>query len=496
MTAPPRGVIAHPVAVAPDPVEHVEVALAVARPVRVAPEEERHRGHRLGDDQLPHLVDQLVAVLVVGGDRRAERAALDLARVDRQQRTAGDERGAHVRAHRSWRTATRPRRPPRTPIGSPQAAAAIPSIRRRARLERSRVADGSDALLATAHQKAGARPEAGHPGALGEVPQHPEVGVGRVAVEHHDRRVGEQAADEEVPHHPAGRREPEHPVAGLQVEVEIALLELLEEDPAVALHDRLRQAGRARRVEHPQGVVEGHLLEARLGALAPGLELAPGDRSRERRRIEGGVGVRQQHGARHRRQLGEDAAHRLEAIEVATAVAIAVDREQHLRLDLGEAVDDAPGAELGRRARPDRSEAARGQERDQRLRDVRHVGDDAIAALDAETAQPGGHARDGLRQLAPGERLQRAGLGRVQDGRLGGIVAEQQVLGVVQLARPRTSVRPASATRRARVRTAPRRAPRRSPTRSPRTPRARRPTSATARRSRRMCGRGARRPSA
>ena len=88
------------------------------------------------------------------------------------------------------------------------------------------------------------------------------------AVVQHDRGVAEQAADEEVPHHPAGRGEPEHAIAALQVEVQLALLQLLEQDAAVAVHDRLRQAGGARGVEHPQGVLERDLLEAQRGARA------------------------------------------------------------------------------------------------------------------------------------------------------------------------------------------------------------------------------------
>ena len=38
------------------------------------------------------------------------------------------------------------------------------------------------------------------------------------------------------------------------------------------------------------------------------------------------------------------------AIEVPAAIAVAVDRQQHLRLDLGEAIDDAGGAEIRRGA--------------------------------------------------------------------------------------------------------------------------------------------------
>ena len=47
-----------PVPVAPDARERVEVARAVALPVLVAPEAERHRRHRLGDHELADLADE------------------------------------------------------------------------------------------------------------------------------------------------------------------------------------------------------------------------------------------------------------------------------------------------------------------------------------------------------------------------------------------------------------------------------------------------------
>ncbi len=58
------------------------------------------------------------------------------------------------------------------------------------------------------------------------------------------------------------------------------------------------------------------------------------------------------------------------AVDLLPAVAVAADREQELRLELAEAVDHAARPELRRAGRPDRPEARRGQERDQRLRDV------------------------------------------------------------------------------------------------------------------------------
>src|SRR6185503_17055952 len=87
-----------PVAVAPDARIGLEVALAVPRPVLVVPEVDGHRGHRLGDDELADLAGDRAALLVPGLDLAAERAGLQLALVDGEQRDAADERGADVGA--------------------------------------------------------------------------------------------------------------------------------------------------------------------------------------------------------------------------------------------------------------------------------------------------------------------------------------------------------------------------------------------------------------
>ena len=87
-----------PVAVAPDAGVHVEVGLAVALAVGVVPHVQRHRRHRLGDHQLADLADQWPALGVPRLDRRAERARLQLALVDRQDRHAAHEGRAEVGA--------------------------------------------------------------------------------------------------------------------------------------------------------------------------------------------------------------------------------------------------------------------------------------------------------------------------------------------------------------------------------------------------------------
>jgi hypothetical protein len=67
------------------------------------------------------------------------------------------------------------------------------------------------------------------------------------------------------------------------------------------------------------------------------------------------------------RQARADLGDLLAAIDELLAVPVAGDREQHLGLELPEAVEDAAGAELGRTRRPDRAQARGREERDERL---------------------------------------------------------------------------------------------------------------------------------
>ena len=117
-----------PVAVAPDAGEHLEVALAVAAPVAVAPEVDRHRRHRLGDDELADLVHERLSLGAPRLDAGAERTGLQLS----AGRRAGWERRRRTRCRRRcrprWRTARR-RPAPRTPRRTLPARAASPSSR-------------------------------------------------------------------------------------------------------------------------------------------------------------------------------------------------------------------------------------------------------------------------------------------------------------------------------------------------------------------------------
>ena len=171
------------------------------------------------------------------------------------------------------------------------------------------------------------------------------------------------------------------------------------------------------------------------------------------------------------------------------AVAVAVGGEQHLGLDLAEAVEHAAHAEVGRARGPDRAERRRGEHRDDRLGAVRQDAGDAIAGAHAHRAQLRGERARPARAAPPTRARARAPSSprKISAGR--GVVAAQQVLGVVE---PRSGEEAraghAVVDQPGRGRRA-RRSPRRSPRPRARTPRARPPTSATDR-----CSSAKRRP--
>ena len=171
------------------------------------------------------------------------------------------------------------------------------------------------------------------------------------------------------------------------------------------------------------------------------------------------------------------------AVELAPVVAVAVDRQQHLRLDLREAVDHAARAEVRRAARPDRAE--------RRARPgTRRSSPGCSACRRRRGRRARRRARAGRRrsarvcvaQLAPRP------LGVSSRGsdawtiaqRVVGLAAEH-VLGVVDLRCPGTTARPASRATRAPGRRA-RRRRRESQIDAPEAVEVARPTSATARR--------------
>jgi hypothetical protein len=123
-------------------------------------------------------------------------------------------------------------------------------------------------------------------------------------------------------------------------------------------------------------------------------------------------------------------------VEVLAAVAVRVDREQHLGLDLPEAVAHAAGAELRRGRRPHGAERRGREERGDRVGHVRQVGGDAVAATDAARGQTRPDPRGALPQLPPRPLPQRLALGgEVDRHALVGLAAEQPLRVVHRRAR-------------------------------------------------------------
>ena len=98
-------------------------------------------------------------------------------------------------------------------------------------------------------------------GAVGEIEQPVAVGMERRAVVEDDRRLRREHRDEPVPHHPAARREVEDAVVTADVAMELMFLEVLQQRAAGAVHDALRNAGRARRIQHVERLIERKALE-------------------------------------------------------------------------------------------------------------------------------------------------------------------------------------------------------------------------------------------
>ena len=96
---------------------------------------------------------------------------------------------------------------------------------------------------------------------LGIVEQHVAVGMERRAVVEQQRRAAGEPGDQPVPHHPAAGGEVEEPVAGLERRSAAVLLQVLEQRAAGAVDDAFRHAGRARREQDVERVVERQPLE-------------------------------------------------------------------------------------------------------------------------------------------------------------------------------------------------------------------------------------------
>ena len=135
--------------------------------------------------------------------------------------------------------------------------------------------------------------------------------------------------------------------------------------------------------------------------------------------------------ALHGRQLLHDLAELAQHVDALAAVPVAVDRQQHRRLDLAEAVEHALHAEVRRARRPDGTDRRGGEQADDRFRHVRDDGRDAVAGLHALGAQRLREPRDGVVNIGEGQRAAHLVLA-AEDHRGLVVAAAQQVLGVVE----------------------------------------------------------------
>ena len=256
-----------------------------------------------------------------------------------------------------------------------------------------------EAFLHAGQQVRRAGAGVGHARLRGQPPERAGVRVHGAAVVEHHGGADEQAADQVVPHHPAGRGVPEERVRAGQILMQGERLEVLQDDAAMAVHDRLRQAGGAGGVQHPQRVRERHLGELELWLARVGwAEVVPAQLRHSGRQTgqpgaaagtrAGAEVVHQDHGVQAG-QLGGDGGQLGSPVEPLAAVGVAVDAEQDLRRDLREPVDHAARPEVRRARRPDRAQAGGREHRDQGLGRVRQVGGDPVAVADAKRRQPG-----------------------------------------------------------------------------------------------------------
>ena len=121
--------------------------------------------------------------------------------------------------------------------------------------------------------------------------------------------------------------------------MELVLLEVLEQHATGAVDDALRDAGGARREEHVPRVVEREALRCEPCAAVRPDEVVPCHRARGR--------VADHDGGADGREAGPDLVEALQAVEPLAAVAVAVGREQHDRLDLSEPVEHPAAPKSG-----------------------------------------------------------------------------------------------------------------------------------------------------
>ena len=138
---------------------------------------------------------------------------------------------------------------------------------------------------------------------------------------------------------------------------------------------------------------------------------------------EGGVHQHMAHAGQGRLQLG----HHRAAVDVTATIAHAVAGDQHLGLDLPEAVQHRRRAHVGRANAPDRAQADGRQKRHHRLRDIGQVGGHPVAGLNTLGTQVQRQRRHLAPQLGPADLPVFAGFVAADDGQQSGGVCRRHM---------------------------------------------------------------------
>ena len=415
---------------APDVRVLVEVRGVVALAAAIVPEAERHRRERLGADELAFLIHHRIAVLVVHLDRQAERAALHLAAIDRQH-GVGVGKGAHDVGTAGDRR--------QADVLFPRLVYVVVALRHERRAGGDHHAERREVVrlewpqvpLGAGIDELGRRAEMRAALLLGVVEQNlAATREGRAVVEH-QARLGREPHEEHVPHHPVRRAVIEEAISRPHVEVQLVGLQALQERAARAMHDAFRLAGRAGGEEDEHRMLERQLRVVDVGGLVAPQPFVERHRLWHVGDIGARVELRHDHHLAQAGKLLGDGAHPLERVVPFAVVAIAVGAEQHLRLDLSEAIEHALDTEIGRAGRPDDALRQRRERQHPRLRDIRHEGRDAISGAQTKRLQCLRRARHVARQLRIAQAPPRAALVPKDEG-VAAIATAQQILGEIE----------------------------------------------------------------
>src|SRR5437879_9534616 len=164
-------------------------------------------------------------------------------------------------------------------------------------------------------------------------------------------------------------------------------LQMVDQYAPGALHHALRLSRRARREYDVHRMVERQLLEIRSRMPLRRQEFLVADGAWNGAEIRSRPGVR---GDDHAHERWDPTGHCGGVVERGkwlSFINVSIRGEEHLWLDLAEAVQRGLGADVGGAGRPDRADGRRGQHGHSGLDQIRHVAADPVARADADRAK-------------------------------------------------------------------------------------------------------------